>query len=144
MLKACTLINNMHLPNRVKEASTAKKYNWIKNAYSKGDTYIVLNNSAIFGPYPTPEKPWDISEAQKVVIYNQEVAKVLAWVMTRIVINLSSIDYKTLGVLIRIATGMLDKCQIPKELKIMYHDNMVRNLQTEHTRIVLCDLPFQG
>ena len=62
--------------------------------------------------------------------------------MTRIVINLSSIDYRTLHVLIRIATGMLNKCDIPKEYQIMFHDNMVKNLEDTYNEIVLSSLPF--
>lgn len=118
------------------------KYNHVKKMYQCGHTYVILNNTNVFGPYPKPKVSWDISEAQKVVIYNQEVAKVLTWVMTRIVINLSNIDYRTLHVLIRIATGMLNKCDIPKEYQIMFHDNMVRNLENTYNEIVLSSLPF--
>jgi len=118
------------------------KYDCANKMYKRGHTYIILNNTTVFGPYPKPMVPWDISEAQKIVIYNQEVAKVLTWVMTRIVINLSRIDYRTLHVLIRIATGMLNKCNIPKEYQIMFHDNMVTNLEDTYNEIILSSLPF--
>lgn len=119
-----------------------EKYKWFKESYNEGNAYILLNNTKVFGPYPCPQKSWDISEAEKIAIYNQEVAQALAWIKTRIVINLSCIDYKTLHVLMRIATGMLNKCDIPKELAIMFHDNMVENLTREHTNVVLSELPF--
>lgn len=142
MLNQSILINEWHLPIELRNATIAQKYDWLKKEYVKGNTHIILNNTNVFGPYSQPEKQWDISEAQKVAIYNQEVAKVLAWVMTRIVINLSCIDYKTLGVLIRIATGMLNKCNISKELNEMFHCNMCANLTAEHTKCVLSVLPF--
>lgn len=142
MLSNVTLIDQMHFPQSLRDASTMAKYEYINTVYRFGSTHIIVNNTRVFSPYPEPTKPWDISEAEKVVIYNQEVAKVLAWVMTRIVINLSKIDYRTLHVLIRIATGMLNKCDIPKELAIMFHDNMVENLNSEYNVCYTSELPF--
>lgn len=136
------LIDEWHLPEELKKSTIMDKYVWFKEVYKTGCTHILLNNTKVFGPYPPAQKPWDISEAEKVAIYNQEVAKVLAWVNTRILINLSCINYKTLHVLMRVATGMLNNCNIPKELSIMFHDNMVENLTREHTRCVLSELPF--
>ena len=144
MHKQLTLISSYFLPERLKEATTAKKYEYLNNMYKKGQEYILLNNTSVFGPYPRPEVSWDISEVEKIAIYNPEVTKVLNWIKTKIVINLGSIDYKTLDVLIRIATGMLNKCNIPKTVQIMFHDNMVANLRKEHQEIILSDLPFQG
>lgn len=142
MLKHCNLIDNSHFPQKIRDASTMAKYEYVNSVYRIGNTHIIQNNTRVFGPYPEPTKPWDISEAEKVVVYNREVAKVLAWVMTRIVINLSKIDYRTLHVLIRIATGMLNNCNIPKELSIMFHDNMVENLTSEYNTCVSSELPF--
>lgn len=136
------LIDEWHLPEELKKSTIMDKYIWFKEVYKTGCTNILLNNTKVFGPYPPAQKPWDISEAEKVAIYNQEVAKVLAWVNTRILINLSCINYKTLHVLMRVVTGMLNNCNIPKELSIMFHDNMVENLTREHTRCVLSELPF--
>lgn len=126
----------------MRECTLAKKYNYLKRMYDSGNSYILLNNVCVFGPYPRPEKSWDISEAEKVAIYNKEVQKVLTWIKTKIIINLGLLDYKTLDVLIRIATGMLNKCNIQKELQIMFHDNMVENLRSESNKIILDDLPF--
>ena len=135
MPKRPMLINEQFLPDNLKQETIAEKYRYFKKIYGEGANYILLNNVDVFGPFPEPEVLWDISEAQKIATYNQEVK-------TKILINLSSIDDRTLDVLIRIATGMLNKCDIPKELQIMFHDNMVENLRIEHTRVVLSDLPF--
>lgn len=142
MDKLSTLINDFFLPSIVKEGPLSSKYAYFKQLYDCGNKHILLNNVDVFGPYPSSELPWDISEAQKIATYNPEVTKVLNWIKTRIIINLGCIDYKTLDVLIRIATGMLNKCNIPQEIQIMFHDNMVENLREEHTRIVLSELPF--
>lgn len=136
------LIDTFFIPSSLNEASLSEKYTYLKQLYTRGNEYILLNNVDVFGPYPQPELSWDISEVQKIATYNPEVTKVLNWIKTKIIINLNSIDYKTLGVLIRIATGMLSKCNIPKEVQIMFHDNMVDNIMTEHTQVVLSELPF--
>lgn len=140
--KQPSLIDDVFLPQQLKSAQIVDQYDYLKRFYNAGNTYILLNNVSVFGPFPEPELPWDISKSQKIAIYNPDVAKVLNWIMTRIVINLVNMDYKTLDVLIRIATGMLNKCDIPHEVKIMFHDNMVENLRAEHNRILLSELPF--
>ena len=136
------LIDDAFLPPHMKEENIAKKYEYLRELYFNGNTHILLNNVSVFGPFPRPEVPWDISEAQKIATYDPEVTKVLTWIKTKIIINLSRIDYKTMGVLVRIATGMLNKCNIPKCVQIMFHDNMVENLRKEHDAIVVADLPF--
>ena len=122
--------------------SVADKYRYFKTKYEKGDKFILLNNNRVFGPLPRGSCPWDISVYEKMVIYDSEVANALNWVNKNIVINISCIDYKTLYVLIRIATGMLNKCNIPKDLQIMLHDNMVRNLKSAYNDCIISDLPF--
>ena len=142
MHKQLELIDPYYLPRDVRSKSIAEKYKYYNEMFNRGHTYIILNNVNVFGPFLKPELPWDISEAEKIAIYNPEVAKVLTWVKTKIIINLGNIDYKTLGVLMRIATGMLNKCNIPKSVQILFHDNMVKNLQSEHDAIIMSDLPF--
>lgn len=142
MLSQMQLIDDFFLPSELKGKTTEEKYTYLRKKYNSGSRYILLNNSKVFGPYPKPDVPWDISEAQKIATYNSEVTKVLNWVNVNVVIKLDIIDYKTMGVLIRIATGMLNKCNIPKEIQIMFHDNMVKNLQTEYNNVILSTLPF--
>lgn len=136
------LISELHIPKTRKHFCLADKYEYLNRMYKSGHQYILFNNISVFGPFPEPDVPWTISEAKKIAIYNTEVAQLLTWIKTRIIINLCHIDYKTLDVLIRIATGMLNKCDIPKDIKITFHDNMVRNLREEHKNIMLSTLPF--
>jgi len=129
------------IPFEMKDASLREKYDFLHDFHiDHPEIPLVFTN--VFGPFPPPCVPWDISEEEKVVIYNKNVNEVLKWITYNIVVNLSIINYKTLDVLIRIATGMLNKCDIPKELQIMLHDNMVENLRTEHSNTLTSDLPF--
>ena len=142
MHKQLTLISSNFVPKNLQELNLAEKYEYLKRKYDNGHHYILLNNINVFGPFPRSHVPWDISEAEKIAIYDPEVTKVLTWIKAKIIINLASLDYKTLDVLIRIATGMLNKCNIPKEMQIMFHDNMVENLKVEHMNIISSTLPF--
>ena len=136
------MLVNASLPASLRDAPLLKQYEYFKKMYTLGHTYILLNDVSVFAPYPKPNVSWDISEFQKIATYNPEVTKVLTWIKTRIIINLAHIDYRTMGVLVRIATGMLNKCDIPKEAKIMFHDNMVKNLDAEYYQICTSELPF--
>ena len=142
MHKQINLIDPQHIPHNMQDVSTVEKYEYLAQLYKEGKTHILLNNIRIFGPYPQPEVPWDISEAEKIVIYNKDVANVNKWLKNEIFNKSALFNYKTLDVLIRIATGMLNKCNIPKPLQIMFHDNMVENLRSEYNMIVDSSLPF--
>ena len=111
--------------------------------YNKGHTYVILNNVSVFGPFVKPMVPWDISTDNYIATYNKDVQQLIKWIIVNIVLPLPTLTYKSRDVLIRIATGMLNKIDIPDCLKIMYHDNMVRNIIDEHHEIICDDLPFQ-
>ena len=129
------------IPTEIKSKNLREQYEYIAKFHQRYPN-IPLDSTAVFGPYPQPLSPWDISEEEKIVIYNKEVHTVLNWVTTKIILNLSRLDYKTLGVLIRIATGMLNKCNISKNIQIQLQMNMVENLKKESVKITLSDLPF--
>lgn len=134
------LFNEGHLPRELRAATYADQYRYLNSR--KKDTWVLQNNTRVFEPFLDGHLPWDISQAQYIAIYNPEVTSVLAWIKTNIIFELAVLDYRTLGVLIRIATGMLNKCDIPIEYKMMYHENLVENLWNAHRDIVLSDLPF--
>lgn len=134
------LFDEFYLPPDLRSATIADKYRYFSK---NGKDYMLLFNVEVFGPFPESNVPWDISDAQKIAIYNPEVTKVLTWIKTNIIRKLGQIDYKTLDVLVRIATGMLNKCStVPKEIKIMFHDNMAWNLRTAYYDIMASELPF--
>ena len=142
MPKQILLIDPFYLPISIKNADAYTKYDELQKIYKSGKRYILLNNTNLFGPYSQPKIPWDISEEEKIVIYQQDVAQVNKWLLNEIFSKSALFNYRTLNVLIRIATGMLNKCNISKDLQIMFHDNMVKNLTAEHHKIMLSGLPF--
>lgn len=96
----------------------------------------------VFGPFKQSCVTWDISDEEKLFLTNEDLKKVLIWINKNITVRLSKIDNTTLGVLLRIATGMLNKTDIPKEHQMIFHEHMVTNLQKEYKNIILSGLPF--
>ena len=133
-----------------REKLLSKKYNNSKKCYDDGCSIPCLYYKNIFGPYPKNEKcPRDISYEENLTSTNKEVHNLILWIEKNIIINLGTIfdnnygfDYRTVNVYLRIATGMLNKINIPKEIKIMYHDNMVNNIHREIQLIADEELPF--
>lgn len=117
------------------------KYNFLYNLYKQGNDWIILNTRSCFGPFPSPEVPWDISDTEKLCL-RKDVSKVIKWINSNIIIKLPELNYITIGVLLRIATSMLNKCDIPKEANIIFHDNLVANVQKEYIELINEQLPF--
>ena len=125
-----------------KEAPLDEKYMLLRKRYENGETHIISCERAVFGPFPKPSVPWDISELEKKVVYNPELRKLRIWIYKKIVLQLDLLNHDTIGVLIRIATGMLNKIDIPKGDKLILHEHMVKNIQNEHFKIITECLPF--
>lgn len=75
-------------------------------------------------------------------IDHPDVEAVLFWMYENIILKLNSLTYITLDVLIRISTGMLNKCCIEKDLKIQFHDQIVRKIREDFCAEMLKELPF--
>ena len=73
---------------------------------------------------------------------NEDFTEVLAWVHEKIVFNIEDMTYITLDVLIRILTGLLNKCNIEMNTKIELHDIIVSQLRNRKFYLVDKDLPF--
>ena len=71
---------------------------------------------------------------------HEDVKKLIKWISENILKHCHKDSYVTRGVKLRIATGMLNKIDIPKDVKIHYHDNMVRNVYNLVADIY--ELPF--
>ena len=119
------------------------KYKFLYKLYKEGNYWVILNTRNCFGPFPSPEVPWDISNVEKLCL-RKDVSKVIQWINSNIIIRLPELNYVTIGVLIRIATSMLNKCNIPKEVNIMFHENLVVNVRKEYNKLINEQLPFQG
>lgn len=136
------LIDEFYLPNALKKERIYKQYDFLKNFYENGHKYILLNNTRVFAPFPKPTVCYEISDLEKMVIYDQDLSTLNKWILSRIVINLGTLDYRTIGVLTRIATGMLNKLDISRESKNILWLNMVKNIKKDHNDIMLSQLPF--
>lgn len=91
----------------------------------------MLNDTSVFGT--------------KRYYAGRDVHKFIHWVNKKIVLRIGQYEYesiKTYDVLLRIATGMLNKLDLPKEEKIEMHDNMVKNVHRELNNVMFQSLPF--
>lgn len=74
---------------------------------------------------------------------NDDIVNLLGWIHENIVMKLEDLTYITLNVLIRILTGLLNKCDIDKDTKIELHDTIVSQLRNRKSYLISEDLPFQ-
>lgn len=91
----------------------------------------MLNDTSVFGT--------------KRYYAGRDVQKFIHWVNQKIVLRIGQYEYesiKTYDVLLRIATGMLNKLDLSKEEKIEMHDNMVKNVHRELNNVMFQSLPF--
>lgn len=85
-------------------------------------------------------------EDDKLYILAPQAVDVLRWINRRIIFELPSINYRTVEVRIRIASGMLNKLVynniIPKHIGIVYHSRLVHRIRQILCAINVEDLPF--
>lgn len=77
------------------------------------------------------------------VMKNEDFIEIMAWVHEKIIFGIEDMTYITLDVLIRILTGLLNKCNIEMNTKIELHDIIVSQLRNRKFYLVDKDLPFQ-
>lgn len=87
---------------------------------------------------------WNVTIPAKYVevMENEDFIEILAWVHEKIVFDIEDMTYITLDVLIRILTGLLNKCNIEMNTKIELHDIIVSQLRNRKFYLVDKDLPF--
>ena len=109
--------------------SIAEQYNWLLRVYSQDQ--FMLDDTSVFGV--------------ELRCMSKDVRKFVHWVNLKIVLKLGRYEYessKTYNVLLRIATGMLNKLDLPSNIKLIMHNNMTRNIHKELDNIVMETLPF--
>lgn len=109
--------------------SIAEQYNWLLRVYSQDQ--FMLDDTSVFGV--------------ELRCMSKDVRKFVHWVNLKIVLKLGRYEYessKTYNVLLRIATGMLNKLDLPSNVKLIMHNNMTRNIHKELDNIVMETLPF--
>lgn len=135
LIKNSFLISDYAFEHTIEGATIADKYEYL---YTTKGKHLCHFERKFFGPF-IDEKSDCI---ENLLLTQYDLVDLRHWIIDNIVIKFCSLDYKTLDVLIRIATGMLNKCDIPKEDKIFLHDNLVWNLRAEHNNLILSGLPF--
>ena len=116
-------------------------YDSLRNAYNQGVTTI-LDNTRVF--------VMNDDEVNDEVLYeiwrNDSLRDLLRWVNKKIVLTLGVADYRTIGVRMRIATGMLNKLVYENRVSIKIgadiHNNFVTTINREISAINTEDLPF--
>lgn len=94
--------------------------------------YSIAECQACIEPFPREQS-----------LVNKDIRRWLKWVNYNIVIQLGEVDFTTLGVKLRIATGMLNRIESLTDLeKIQIHSNLTRNVNEEFYRIFDENLPF--
>lgn len=115
-------------------------YNQLRIAYNQGVEGILLNTRMFC---LESDKDDDILYE---IWRNDSLKNIISWINKKITLSLGISDYRTIGVRMRIATGMLNKLvaegNLSKDLCIRIHDNFVKTINGEIAAINTEDLPF--
>lgn len=116
-------------------------YDHLRIAYNQGVRGIV-ENTKVFSLCD--------NEVDDEILYeiwrNEDLHNILVWVNKKIVLLLGLADYRTIGVRMRIATGLLNKLvydgRLSAKLNSRIHRNFVTTINGELSEINTEDLPF--
>lgn len=116
-------------------------YDHLRIAYNQGVKGIV-ENTKVFSLCD--------DEVDDEILYeiwrNDDLHNILVWVNKKIVLLLGLADYRTIGVRMRIATGLLNKLvydgRLSVKLSNKIHHNFVTTINGELSEINTEDLPF--
>ena len=116
-------------------------YDHLRIAYNQGVRGIV-ENTKVFSLCD--------NEVDDEILYeiwrNDDLHNILVWVNKKIVLLLGLADYRTIGVRMRIATGLLNKLvydgRLSAKLSSKIHHNFVTTINGELSAINTEDLPF--
>lgn len=115
-------------------------YNQLRIAYNQGVEGILLNTRMF-----CLESDKD-DELLYEIWRNKDLSNIVVWINKKITLTLGLSDYRTIGVRLRIATGMLNKLvaegKLSKDFCIRMHDNFVKTINSEISAINTEDLPF--
>ena len=134
-----------------------ERFNWVKSPtnnrdlFCEGQLHLIIPyddeiDSGVFvcSSYPNDQIAKQI---QYKIWYNEDLQKVLKWVVNNIVRKITKDSHNTICVKIRVATSMLNCLLLTKQLaieeNIRIHDNMVQNLLDLKRDSMEENLPFQ-
>ena len=129
--------------NYGEEIKPSEIYRRMRIAYNQG-AEGVLENTRIISSHSDDDS--DDCDILYETWRNSALHMWLVWLNRKITLQLGLVDYRTIGVRLRIATGMLNKQMhdgtLSKKMNILIHNNLVRNVQQEISAINTEDLPF--
>lgn len=139
----CSVFSKYLLPLGVNDANSKPSvvYDHLRIAYNQGARGII-ENANMFA--------LERGEINCDILYeiwrNKPLHDILIWVNKKITLQLGIADYRTLGVRMRIATGMLNKLTkeglLSKDMNINIHENFINAINGELSLINTEDLPF--
>ena len=116
-------------------------YNQLRIAYNQGAKGI-LQNTRLFMSYDNDKDDELLYEIWR----NDKLHSIVTWINKKITLVIGIADYRTIGVRMRIATGLLNKLvaegDLSKNISIRIHDNFVKTINGEMSAINTEDLPF--
>ena len=118
-------------------------YDKLRSIYNQGVEGLIDNTRMFLPKHADEEYRLDVYYD---MFSTPDIKPLIRWVNTRIVLTLGLTDYRTIGVRMRIATGMLNKLvydkKVSRKLAIIIHDTLISNLNDELSAINTEDLPF--
>lgn len=127
------MLLNSPLLRYVKDITTDEQYKWLKRV--KSSDHYMLDCQLVIAPL-------------RFGVLQKDLRSTLNWINEHVVLNLPTFLYypgpKTLGVLLRIATGMINNLDLSEETKREVHMNVIHNVERECRILELESLPFQG
>lgn len=143
MEKFSSVFSNYLAPIGVKSGTKPSQvYDQLRIAYNQGVKGI-LECERVFVSQEDGEVDYDIIYE---IWNNPSLHNILVWVNKKIILPLNISTFQTIGVRLRIATGMLNKIcaegKISKNLCIKIHNNFIQIVNRELSAIVTEDLPF--
>lgn len=131
-------VHNYHC----EELKPSEVYDQLRNTYNQGVKGII-ESTRIISSGTADECDYDIVYE---VWRNSRLHDILVWINTKITLELGKLDYRAIGVRVRIATNMLNKLVnegfLSRDLNMRIHYTLVTNVRREISAINVEDLPF--
>lgn len=133
-------LKEAHIVNLDEQSKPSEVYNQLRIAYNQGVTGIERTIRLFV---PNPEEDEELAEY---IMSNNELMKVVRWANRNILLHLDKLEYKTLGVQIRIIGSMLFKMKeagrLREDVYFAIHPILTGNVLKAHYQVSTEDLPF--
>jgi hypothetical protein len=140
------LLKEAKLVNLTEDCSISELYDGMRIAYNQGAT-VILNDVRIICPcIECEEDEDDYYEILYESWSNEDLKAIVQWINKKIVLEIGNVDYRTIGVRLRIADNMLlklvDSDAMTKKIYDKIHYFLCNNVWNEIRLVVNDGLPF--